>query len=189
MSVPRRFVGAWEREQLEIGGHAVPGIGRAVWIESGGTYVDVRAPGTVASETGFGGRSRWRAPNLTWHHDLDLHPRPGNVDRGQLTMLDDRIIERGTGLDSNPERYAEHWRRLPSTHDTIAVATHAHGLAVRVGDHAGLIVAALGDRPGCARLWHYARDSWLEEITLGSPDLAPDPDGSGWRLTDGWTAR
>ena len=62
------------------------GIGRALWIEAGGTYVDVRAPGTVASGTSFGGRSTWRAPTFTWHHDLDLHPRPGSVDRGELTF-------------------------------------------------------------------------------------------------------
>jgi len=187
--VPRRFVGAWEREKLDIGGHAVPGIGRAVWIESGGTYVDVRAPGTVASDTGFAGRSRWRAPNFTWHHDLDLTPAPGNVDRAQLTVLDDRIIERGAGLDGNPQSYEEHWRCLPNTHDTIAIATHEHGLAVRIGDHAAVVVAAHRDRPGCARCWHCVAGSWLETITLGSPDAAPDPGGSGWRLTDGWTAR
>jgi hypothetical protein len=187
--MPDRFVGAWEREQLEIAGQRVGGIGRAVWIESGGTYVDVRAPGTVGSDTGFGGRSVWCAPNFTWHHDLDLHPRPGTVDRGELTVVDDRIIERGVGLDGSPQRYVEHWRRLANTHDTIAIATHSDGLAVRVGDHAGLILAVHGDRSGCARVWHYAHGRWRETITVGSPQRVPHPDGSGWRLPDGWTAR
>ena len=58
MSVAR--VGSSARgsaKRLDVDGAPVPGIGRALWIEGGGTYVDVRAPGTVASGTSFGGRS------------------------------------------------------------------------------------------------------------------------------------
>ena len=65
MTVPSEFVGAWEREGLDVGGAVVHGVGRALWIESGGTYVDVRAPGTVASGTSFGGRSTWHQPVFT----------------------------------------------------------------------------------------------------------------------------
>jgi Protein HRI1 len=189
MSVPRRFVGAWERESLAISGDAVPGIGRAWWIESGGTYVDVRAPGTIGRGTSFGGRSAWRAPALTWHHDLDLHPRPGAVDRGTCELLDDRIIERGTGIDGGRAPYEECWRRLPSTDLVIAVATHGHGLAVRVGDHAALIVAGPDAKSHTARAWMRANGTWSETITLGAPGNSPAPSGSGWTLTRGWRAR
>ncbi len=189
MTVPRRFVGAWERDELRIAGRAVPGIGRAVWIEAGGTYVDVRAPGTVASGTSFGGRSTWRAPIFTWHHDLDLHPRPGRVDRGELTCLENRIVERGTGIDDNDAPYEEHWRRLPTTDAVTAIAAHENGLAARAGDHAALLLAARRARGPCARAWHYASGRWIEVITLGSPGNTPVPHGPGWRLTQGWTAR
>jgi hypothetical protein len=190
MSVPRRFVGAWEREGLDIDGAPVPGIGRALWIEGGGTYVDVRAPGRVASGTSFGGRSAWRAPTFTWHHDLDLHPRPGRADRGELTLLDDHIIERGTGIDGGTAAYEERWRRLPtgSALALAAIATHDSGLAVRVGDHAALVYAPPGTRDAAARAWQRANGHWACVITLGPAGDFPTPDGAGWRLPRGWRA-
>jgi allophanate hydrolase len=188
MSVPRRFVGAWEREGLDVDGAAVPGIGRALWIEGGGTYVDVRAPGTVASGTSFGGRSAWRAPVFTWHHDLDLHPRPGNTDRGELTLLDDRIIERGSGIDGGTAAYEERWRRLPAATALAAIATHSTGLAVRVGDHAALVFAPPAPRAAGARAWQCADGHWTCVISLGPARDLPAPDGAGWSLTRGWSA-
>jgi len=189
MTVPRRFVGAWEREALAIDGVAVPGIGRALWIEGGGIYVDVRAPGAVASGTAFGGRSSWRAPRFTWHHDLDLHPRPGHADRGDLTYEADLIIERGTGIDGGTDAYEERWRRLPMTDAVIAIAAHERGLAVRAGNHAGLILEEGFARAACARAWQHVDGRWVEAIALGAPRDTPEPQGSGWRLTRGWTAR
>jgi len=188
VSVPRRFVGAWERESLQVGGTFVAGIGQAVWVESGGTYVDVRAAGTVASGTSFGGRSTWRSPRFTWHHDLDLHPKPGSADRGDLSVRNDRIRERGTGIDGGHEPYEEAWRRLPSENFDIAIAAHDHGLAVRVGDHAALIVVAPA-RTACALAWRYANGRWSTIVSLGPAGNHPDPHASGWRLTRGWTAR
>ena len=185
MSVPRRFVGAWEREHLEIDGRTAPGIGRALWIEGGGTYVDIRSAGTVASGTSFGGRSTWRSPVFTWRHDLDAHPRPGSVDRGELSLVDDRIVERGVGIDGGTATYEEHWRRLPTANLDLTVAAHAHGIAVRVGDHAGLLVALPG-APAFARAWRFADGQWLDEITLGSPGAHPEPRESNWQLTPGW---
>ena len=186
-TVPRRFVGAWERQKLRVDGRAVPGIGRAVWIEAGGTYVDVRARGSVASSTSFGGRSAWRSPVFTWHHDLDLHPCPGRVDRGELSCSDDRIIERGTGLEGGDAPYEEHWRRLLSTSSVTAVVTHEHGLAVRAGDHAALVIATPQSSAACARAWQFTNGRWIETITLGTPRGTPVPRGSSWRLTRGWS--
>jgi hypothetical protein len=188
-AVPRRFVGAWEREELRVDRRPVPDIGRAVWIEAGGTYVDVRAPGDVASGTSFGGRSTWRSPVFTWHHDLDLHPSPGPVDRGELSGSADRIIERGTGLGGGNAPYEEHWRRLPSASAVIAVVSHEHGLGVRAGDHAALVLATPRPSTACARVWHCTNGRWVETITLGAPRGTPVPHGSGWRPTRGWTAR
>lgn len=188
MSVPQRFVGAWEREHLEIDGREALGIGRALWIESGGTYVDVRAPGTIASGTSFGGRSAWRPPHLTWHHDLDAHPVPGAVDRGELTLADDRIIERGTGIDGGTAAYEERWRRLPTTTLGVTIATHEHGIAVRVGDYAGLLLA-LPDHSPSARAWRLSGGRWLDLISFGPPADHPEPDASGWRVTTGWRVR
>jgi hypothetical protein len=185
MSVPRRFVGAWERERLDIDGARVSGIGRAVWIQSGAAYVDVRAPGTAASGTSFGGRGSWRAPVFTWHHDFDLHPREGSVDRGELTVLGDRIIERGVGLDGGTATYAEEWRRRPTTQAEVAIARHDTGLAVLVGDHAAWVFAPADDA-GSARAWEYTNDKWIATITIGSFRGLPEPGDSGWQLTAGW---
>ena len=189
MTVPRRFVGAWERQRLEIDGEAVHAIARALWIEAGGTYVDVRAPGTVASGTSFGDSSAWRSPVFTWRHGLDLHPRPGSVDRGHLAFHGDLLVERGTGIDGNPAEYEEHWRRLPAATDIRAIAEHEHGLAVRVGDHAGVIVGERAHRPAWARAWTLTDGRWHAMMSLGSPDALPQPRAAGWRLPRGWHAR
>jgi hypothetical protein len=190
MSITRRFVGVWERELLEIDGDVVTGIGRALWIESGGTYVDVRGEGSVASGTSFGGRSAWRSPAFTWHHDLDLHPRPGSIDRGALTFATpDRIVERGTGIAGLAAPYVEHWRRLAGPHVETAIATHEHGLAVRVGDYAGVIVRAHPGGAAWARAWQQDDGRWFEVIALAAGEDLPVPQGSGWRLPRGWDAR
>ena len=189
MSVPRRFVGAWEREGLEIDGAAVTGAGRALWLEAGGLYVDVRAPGTVASGTSFGGRSTWRTPRFTWHHDHDLDPRPGHVDRGELTFEGDRIVERGVGIDGGTGTYEERWQRVSPAGLAPALARHADGLGVRVGDYAGLVLAGAADASIGARLWQCVRGRWVEVVSLGARLAIPEPEGSGWRLTKGWSAR
>ena len=188
-AVPRRFVGAWERDSLTIDRQPVPDIGRAVWIEAGGTYVDVRAAGSVASGTSFGGRSAWRSPMFTWHHDLDLHPRPGDTDRGELTLAAGWIVERGIGIDGGNAPYEERWRRLPTTATHTAVVTHEHGLAVRTGDHAALLLAPPELAAACARLWEYENGRWIETITLGASRPTPVPRGSAWQMTRGWRAR
>ena len=189
MSVPRRFVGAWERAGLEIEGEAVRGAGRAVWIEAGGLYIDVRAPGTVASGTSFGGRSAWRAPRFTWHHDHDLDPHPGRVDRGVLTVAGDHIIEQGVGLHGGAGAYEERWQRVSAADCAPAIANNDRGLAVRVGDYAGLIFAGSGPGSNAARLWQRVSGKWVGMISLGARTETPVPDDSGWRLTRGWTAR
>jgi hypothetical protein len=126
---------------------------------------------------------------FTWHHDFDLHPHAGRVDRGELSYTADRIVERGTGLDGGDAPYEEHWRRLPAASAGTAVAVHEHGLAVRAGDHAALVVATPSPSNACARVWQLTNGRWIETITLGTPRRAPTPSGSGWRLTRGWSAR
>jgi hypothetical protein len=185
MTVPRRFVGAWEREHLSIGGQDAAGIGRALWIETGGTYVDIRAPGSVASGTSFGGRSAWESPVFVWHHDVDTHPRPGSVDRGDLSVLDDCIVERGIGIDGGTAPYEERWRRLPTTNLDTAIAMHKHGVAARVGNHAAFVLA-LPAGTTCARAWQYDNGRWIALISLGSPGEHPEPHAAGWRLSAGW---
>jgi len=185
MTVPPQFVGAWEREGLDIGGAVMPRIGHALWIEGGGTYVDVRAPGTVASGTSFGGRSAWQPPVFTWHHDLDLHPRPARIDRGELECVKDRIIERGVGIEGGTARYEERWRRLPGPQVAPTIARHECGLAVRVGDYAGAILVT--PATATARAWRYSKGRWFATILLGSGRDLPEPNGSGWHRSRGWT--
>ena len=112
---------------------------------------------------------------FTWRHDLDLHPPPGRADRGRLVVSDDVIVESGTGIDGTDAPYEERWLRLPTLTELTAIATHEHGLAVRVGDHAGLILATHAAGTECARAWRYARGRWTETITLGTPRDTPVP--------------
>jgi hypothetical protein len=158
-------------------------VGPAVWVEAGGTYVDVRGPGTLASNTSFGGRSAWRSSRFTWHHDVDLGPGTTGLDRAELTVEGDRIVETGVGLTGADVPYVEHWRRLPSHTTMTATARHEHGLAVRVGDYAAAVCA----ESQSARLWRCAEGSWSEWITLGSGDALPRPNDGDLRLPRGWT--
>jgi len=185
VSVPARFVGAWQREYLAVDGCAVVGIGRTIWIEAGGTYVDVRAPGTIASNTSFGGRSGWRPPHFTWHHDIDLDPRPDAIDRAELTVVGDRIVERGFGLTAAAVPYVEHWHRLPTTSRVTSIAAHEYGLAVRVGTYAAALLAS----PRCACCWEHGGGRWRTVISLGPVAELPEPSAGGWALTRGWYAR
>src|SRR5260221_12397397 len=57
--LPARFVGAWERGDLEVDGSPVSDAGRAVWIEAGAAYVDVRGTGGFAGRPGFAGPTAW----------------------------------------------------------------------------------------------------------------------------------
>jgi hypothetical protein len=183
MTVPRRFVGAWQRERLEVDGRVVAGTGHALWVEAGGVYVDVRGPGALASNTSFGGRSTWRSPRFTWHHDVDLGPVASGLDSAELALAGDRIIETGVALTAPGVPYVEHWHRLPNHSTVTAVARHEHGLAVRVGDYAAAVCAET--RSAC--LWQCAKGSWPEWIALGSPGALPFPNDTGWRLSRGWT--
>jgi hypothetical protein len=186
MTVPRRFVGAWRRERLEVDGRGIARTGSAVWVEAGGTYVDVRGPGGLASNTSFGGRSTWRSPLFTWHHDIDLAPESTKLDRGELTIDGDRIVERGVGLTGDGVPYVEYWRRLPIGDDVKAIARHAQGLAVRVGDYA----AALSADPPSACCWQRSecdRGTWSVRIALGPECALPLPVRDGWNLPRGWT--
>jgi len=185
VSVPARFVGAWQRERLEVAGRAVAGIGRALWIEGGGTYVDVRAQGELASNTSFGGRSAWRAPRFTWHHDIDLDPEPGAVDRATLAQDGDDLVERGVGLTGEGVPYLERWHRLPTTTAATAIAEHTYGLAVRVGDYAGAVLAA----PRRACCWARTVQGWRVVVSLGRGAGLPEPRDDGWQLPHGWLSR
>ena len=180
---PGRFVGAWEREALEIGGAPVAGIGRALWIEAGGTYVDVRAPGSVAS-----GHELRRTQHLA---GADVHlasrsrpaPAAGKPSTAASSSVDDDlIIERGSGIDGGTARTRNAGGACPTADGSTAIATTATGLAVRVGDSRGARVRAAGTRVVGARAWQCRRRLEVRSSRSVRRSIAR-PDASGWSLT------
>jgi hypothetical protein len=193
-ALPARFVGAWERVELVIDGEVVD-CGRAVWIETGIGFVDVRGPGGPASDTCFAGRTAWCDPYLTWTHDLDATDVTSGdtTDIGRITVVDGELLEEGAFPGEPAVRYAERWRRLDGGTSTIAVAVTANGLAVRVGDHA----AAMRDARGlggsvAARYDRWDGGVWCTELVYGDEregDALPPPLDPTWPPPPGWSWR
>ena len=113
MTLPERFVGAWERTGVVVDGAPVPDAGRVVWVEAGTAYVDVRGPGAFASDTTFAGVTTWDEPHLTWAHTIDAE-LDGGVDVGLISYDGEDMIEEGEYEDGRVIRYAERWTRLPA---------------------------------------------------------------------------
>jgi hypothetical protein len=171
--IPEWIVGAWERAALVIAGEPVSEIGRAVWIQTEHAYVDLRAPGQVASGTSFAGHGTWDGRVFTWHHEIDMHPRSGAVDRGALERDGDDLVEAGEDLDGSGP-YVECWRPLSDPHDRTETVVTPGGLAVRVGAHAAF---ARDDRDlggeFSARYRRHVSATWRDEIVIGEPDWQP----------------
>jgi hypothetical protein len=171
--VPHWIVGAWERTSLEIAGAVVAGIGRAVWIQADEYYVDLRAPGVIASGTSFAGPGAFDGRLFTWRHDIDMRPRSGALDRGSLEPDGDALIERGDDLDGAGP-YVERWKRLSgSAGDTETIFTPG-GIGVRAGAH-GAFALDLRDHGGgfAARYRRRVAGDWVDEMVIGDADWQP----------------
>ena len=137
-----RFYGAWERSALDDRRRAVADAGRAVWVQAGALFVDVRGPGGFASDTCFAGTTKWSEPYLTWTHLID---RAGAEDGAGL-----RATSPSTATTSSKTGafIAGAERRVPRAVDAAAPARarrcsrrrRRDGLSVRVGDHAAAVV-------------------------------------------------
>jgi hypothetical protein len=190
VSLPARFVGAWERTELAVDGAVVGDAGRVVWVEAGVAYVDVRGPGGFAGATTFGGVASWDEPFLTWAHDVDADAESGGVDRGRISFVDGDLVEEGE-VDGDPVvRYREVWTPLPVGVGPVLVARTDGGIAVRVGAHASVVADARVT--GGAVAARYLRDdgsAWSVELEHGAPsDLhaLPGPLVAGRDLPPGW---
>ena len=198
MTLPRCFVAAWERMELVVDGAPIAG-GRAVWLEAGDAFVDVRGPGGFASDTTFAGTTSWADPYLTWSHTVDAERQSDDAelhsdaaDRGLISFVGDDLIEEGEFTTDRVVTYREHWHRLAGGGGPVVAATTDGGVAVRVGDHAAVVldrrptgggIAARYDRwDGTA--WHselrYGDERSCEELPPMLDFDAGPPDGWVW---------
>jgi hypothetical protein len=191
MSLPEQFIGAWERTGAVVDGVPVPDAGRVVWVEAGVAYVDVRGPGAFASDTTFAGITTWVEPHLTWAHTIDASLDAG-VDTGVISYDGDDVIEDGEYEDETGRviTYSERWSRLPGSSGPVLAARTDGGIAVRVGDHASVVVDRRSSGGGiAARYSHWDGTAWTNEIEFGdAADGAqlPDPLASDTDLPAGW---
>jgi hypothetical protein len=105
VALPPRFLGTWERVELEVDGEAVADPGRAVWLEAGSGYVDVRTGRAPDCPAGSAGTTSWDGASLAWGHDVDSRSGDGlyaSVERGRITFAGDDLVEEGTGADGSP---------------------------------------------------------------------------------------
>lgn len=168
MTLPPEFVGAWQRDDLHVDGRAVTDAGRAVWVEAGTAFVDVRGSGGFASDTCFAGTTSWSPPYLTWTHKIDRAASDHHDDRGRITFDGDDLIEEGDAIAGYALRYRERWRRLGGPVAPLVVQTADNAMAVRVGDHAAAVFDGRAiDGSFGARYWRHDGVAWRCELALG----------------------
>jgi hypothetical protein len=175
VTLPKEFIGAWERHDLWVRWQQVTDVGRAVWIQAGDAFVDVRGTGGFASDTCFAGTTSWTDPFLTWTHIVDRATDDVHADRGRICFDGDDLIEHGNAIAGRAMPYRERWHRLTGEAEPCVVETADAAIAVRVGDHAASVIDARGSRGGfAARYWRLVEGVWLTEIAIGDDvPLAP----------------
>jgi hypothetical protein len=189
VGLPARFVGAWLRRELIVDGEIVDNA-YTVWVEAGRAFVDVRAPGSFASDTTFAGTTTWVEPYLTWTHEIDAAPDGGGVDRGHITFAGETMIESGEYMADRLVTYQELWSPRPGAAGVVAVARTEGGIAVRVGGYAAVVLDERAQGGAIAARGDVLVDgSWHTEVQYGEEAAraslpAPlDPTGpppSGW---------
>lgn len=188
--LPARFLGTWERSDLCVDGVASAGAGRAVWVQSHTLFVDVRGPGGFASDTCFAGSTKWEDPYLEWSHTIDRATSHAGTDRGHIMFDGDDLIEQGDFIAGEPRAYRERWRRLTGTSELVLAATGPGGIAVRVGEHAAVVVDRRGRGGGfAAQYLRRHQRAWQVELHVesGDPVQLPEPLSPDAPLPDHWT--
>jgi hypothetical protein len=187
-ALPSRFHGAWERSRLTVDGVAAADAGRAVWVQAGAVFVDVRGPGGFASDTCFAGTTKWSEPYLTWAHMIDRAGDEDGEDTGHITFDGDDLIERGSFIAGATRDYSERWTPLPGARAPVLAAVAETGLCVRVGDHAAAVIDDRDAGGGfAAAYWCRSGSEWRVELEVdGDVGLLPPPLEPGAVLLDGW---
>lgn len=111
---PRELNGAWTRRSLAFGGGAPFEDSEVIWLQLGDLFADLRTPRrpqAMSACAAFSGRTRWMAPEIVFHRDLDLHEAAID-DRARLDLNDDLLIERGeVQVGGRRVAYEETWVR------------------------------------------------------------------------------
>lgn len=191
--LPAAFLGAWQRDGLEVDGTPVSDAGQAVWIEAGAAYVDVRGPGGFASNTCFAGTTAWDDPCLRWRHEIDADDGGEGVDIGRMSFAGADLIEEGEFIAGRALPYRERWRRLSGSDGPVLAAGSLDGnaLAVRVGDHAAVVVDGRSAGGGLSAAYvQWTGRRWVTQISLGqSAGDLPEPLDRDVPLPAGWEWR
>jgi hypothetical protein len=194
--LPPAFLGVWQRVGLSVDGQVVVDPGRAVWLETGSGFVDVRVGGGPDCPAASGGTTSWDGASLLWSLDVDSRADQGlyrAIERGRVAFDGGDLVEEGSASDGSPAPYLARWRRLPGVGGpwapNLAAAT-AHGIAVRIGMHAAVVVDREAAGGGLAAAYcRWDGFVWRAELTLGAdpcdlPMLEPGavlPTGWAWR--------
>jgi hypothetical protein len=188
---PDLVQGAWTRRSASIDGGPHFETQLVVWLQAGTCYADLRIPlHPDADHRCFTGRSFWEGDAYRWTHHLDLEtvngvPSPAIDDVGELTWVDDTLVERGMfPSQDGPIPYEEIWARLPEGDGSWKALEAPDGCLVRVGDHAITVVdhrGAGGDFAACYRT--LGPDGWRVEAGIGAADALPCPDDAiDWKV-------
>ncbi|WP_339672194.1 hypothetical protein [Dasania marina] len=169
--VPNKLIGAWLRESFQMAEGAVSEDSSVIWLQTSNRFIDVRIclPGHKANPESFGGTVCWLAPQLTFNHDVDLNNE--GVDVGVISWQGDVLIEDATFEEKGQVvNMQERWlRQTPYSSPSVAMELHnasntLKGVAVKVGDHAAVIVA--GDEFSSA-YFIFINGVWVKQWGIG----------------------
>lgn len=163
---PARFTGLWRRVSVAVGEQQPDERASVHWLQAGDRFVDLRRPldgqSALSGPRAFGGTTAWRAPVLTWHHELDSRPGP-SADEGHITWDGDgRLTERGVvAVAGETLPYVEVWERQTPAGpaDGRAWSPAPGALAVEVAGHRMAITVTEGGR-WAGGLWASRDGGW-----------------------------
>jgi hypothetical protein len=151
--MPDELVGAWERVSVALDGGPPDEPADVVWVQGRSAFADLRVPrvgvgarveapdlpyGTRSVARCFAGHAAYEAPNVRWHHTIDLAGEPADEDDvGHVCWDAGDLVEEGTFLnDGVAVSYVEVWRKLPNGAGRVVEITDAGFVHVEIGDHA-----------------------------------------------------
>jgi hypothetical protein len=136
MTVPDEFVGAWQRQSIELDGREPTETAAVIWLQTQSAFADLRLDvHSGAALACFAGHTSWQPPRLHWRHDLDL-AGSAHADIGAVAWLGDDLVESGeTDVDGAVVPYVEVWRRLPGAEGTLHTDESPEHMHVVVGVH------------------------------------------------------
>lgn len=183
--LPPELRGTWERVAFTIDDQPVETPARALWLQGGRGFADLRVPAAAGPVMCFAGTTSWDGRDLTWHHALDIGEWVG-ADTGRVSWSHGDLVETGTMvIDGELRPYEEAWRRVDPDRTSVSVSVlrgeaadgSLVGILVAAAHHAITLVDHRDGTAGAfaATSWRRTGDDWVVGDRVGATVALPAP--------------